>query len=207
MELIADCESVQRSRCFGGAARPRAFGHSASLSRARPCPVLRLASSPTSSSGRDVLLGAARNIVRGRVFDELFLMSIATLGAIAIGRYEEAVGVMAFYKIGEALQEAASEKSRASVAPLLALRPSVVRLRRGRRLGPRRSRPRPRPGDEFMVMAGERVALDGEVIEGECFVDASALTGESLPRRVAARARRSSRAAWPLDGSFTALAR
>ena len=134
-------------------------------------------------AGRDVLLGAARNILRGRVFDELFLMSVATLGAIVIGRYEEAVGVMAFYKVGEALQESASERSRSSVSALLALRPSQARLRRGgdwALVDPNEAR----AGDEFMVLPGERVPLDGEVVEGECFVDSSTLTGESLPRRV-----------------------
>jgi Cd2+/Zn2+-exporting ATPase len=134
-------------------------------------------------AGHDVLLGAVRNIVRGRIFDELFLMSIATLGAIAIGRYEEALGVMVFYKIGEALQESASAKSRSSVRELLALRPSVARLRRDGVwvvLDPAEAK----EGDEFMVMPGERVPLDGEVVEGECFVDTSAITGEALPRRM-----------------------
>ena len=134
-------------------------------------------------AGRDVLLGAARNVLRGRVFDELFLMSVATLGALVIGRYEEAVGVMAFYKVGEALQESASERSRSSVSALLALRPSQARLRRGGDwvlVDPNEAR----AGDEFMVLPGERVPLDGEVVEGECFVDSSTFTGESLPRRV-----------------------
>jgi Cd2+/Zn2+-exporting ATPase len=135
-------------------------------------------------AARDVLLGAAKNIVHGRVFDELFLMSVATLGAIAIGRYEEALGVMVFYKIGEALQKKASEKSRSSVRALLALRPSEARLRRDGAwvlLDPEEAR----VGDEFMVLPGERVPLDGRVVEGETFVDSSSLTGESLPRRVA----------------------
>jgi Zn2+/Cd2+-exporting ATPase len=155
-------------------------------------------------AGRDVLLGAARNIIRGRVFDELFLMSIATIGAIAIGRYEEAVEVMVFYKIGEALQESASERSRTSVRSLLALRPATVRLRRGGTwilVDPDEAE----AGDEFMVMPGERIALDGEVIEGECFADASALTGESLPRAVAPGAEVLAGCV-ALDGSFTALA-
>ena len=155
--------------------------------------------------GHDVLLGAARNILRGRVFDELFLMSVATLGALVIGRYEEAVGVMAFYKIGEALQESASAKSRSSVAKLLARRPSVARLRRGEEwvgVDPDEAK----AGDLFMVMPGERVPLDGDVVEGECFVDASALTGESLPRRVEPGS--DILAGYvAIDGSFTAIAR
>jgi Cd2+/Zn2+-exporting ATPase len=133
-------------------------------------------------AGWDVLAGAARNIVRGKVFDELFLMSIATLGAFAIGQYEEALGVMVFYKVGEMLQESASERSRASVRSLLELRPDVARLRRGDEwvaLPPEEAA----IGERFMVMPGERLPLDGIVLEGEAFVDASALTGESLPRR------------------------
>ncbi len=155
-------------------------------------------------AGRDVLLGAARSIIRGRAFDELFLMSVATLGALAIGRYEEAVEVMVFYKIGEVLQESASARSRASIRALLALRPATVRLRRGGAwviADPDRAS----AGDEFMVMPGERVALDGEVIEGECFVDASALTGESLPRSLGPGSEVLAGSV-ALDGSFTAVA-
>ena len=133
-------------------------------------------------AGWNVLAGAARNIVRGRVFDELFLMSVATLGAFAIGQYEEALGVMVFYKIGEMLQESAAERSRASVRALLSLRPDLARLRRDGEwvlLPPEEAA----VGDRFMVMPGERLPLDGLVLEGEAFVDTSALTGESLPRR------------------------
>ena len=155
-------------------------------------------------AGRDVLKAAAKNILRGRIFDELFLMSVATLGAVAIGRYEEAVGVMVFYKIGEALQESASARSRSSVRALLALRPATVRLRRDgvwKLVDPALAA----PGDEFMVMPGARVALDGLVVEGECFADTSALTGESLPRSVAPGAEVLAGSV-ALDGSFTAVA-
>jgi len=133
-------------------------------------------------AGWNVLAGAARNILHGKVFDELFLMSIATIGAFAIGQYEEALGVMVFYKIGEMLQESATEKSRASIRSLLELRPDVARLRRDGAwvlLPPAEAA----IGDRFMVMAGERLPLDGKVLEGEAFVDASALTGESMPLR------------------------
>ena len=155
-------------------------------------------------AGRDVLKAAVKNIIRGRVFDELFLMSVATLGAIAIGRYEEAVGVMVFYKIGEALQESASARSRRSVRALLALRPATVRLRREggwNLVDPALAV----AGDEFMVMPGERVALDGLVVEGECFADTSALTGESLPRQVMPGTEVLAGSV-ALDGSFTAVA-
>jgi Zn2+/Cd2+-exporting ATPase len=155
-------------------------------------------------AGRDVLVGAARNIVRGRVFDELFLMSIATLGAMAIGRYEEAVEVMVFYKVGEALQGIASQRSRASVRALLALRPSTVRLRRGG-LWVQVDPDQARAGEEFMVMPGERAALDGRITEGACFVDSSALTGESLPKLVAPGAELLAGVV-ALDGSLIAVA-
>ena len=155
-------------------------------------------------AGRDVLMGAMRNIVRGRVLDELFLMSIATIGAIAIGRFEEAVEVMALYKVGEAIQASASRKSRASVRDLLELKPTTVRLRRDRSwvlVDPDLAA----AGDEFMVMPGERIALDGEVVEGECFVDTSALTGESMPRRIEPGVEVLAGCV-ALDGSFKAVA-
>ncbi|HET7838475.1 MAG TPA: heavy metal translocating P-type ATPase [Rectinemataceae bacterium] len=109
-------------------------------------------------------------------------MGIATLGAIAIGQYEEAVGVMVFYSIGEVLQHSAASRSRASIRSLLDLRPDFARLRREGswvELPPELAV----PGDEFLVKPGERLPLDGRVIEGEAFLDTSALTGESMPRR------------------------
>jgi len=135
-------------------------------------------------AGWNVLAGAARNIFRGRVFDELFLMSIATLGAFIIGEYGEALGVMVFYKIGEMLQESAQARSRASIRSLLDLRPDRTRLRRDGEwiLLPSEEAAL---GDRFMVMPGERLPLDGIVLEGEAFVDTAALTGESAPRRAA----------------------
>jgi len=135
-------------------------------------------------AGRDVLAGAGRNILKGRAFDELFLMSIATIGAFAIGQYPEAVGVMVFYKIGEALQEAAAARSRASVRGLLDLRPDTARLRRGADwvVVPAEEAAE---GDLFLALPGERVPLDGVVVSGEALVDSQALTGEPRPRRAA----------------------
>jgi len=135
-------------------------------------------------SGWNVLAGAARNIAHGKVFDELFLMSVATIGAFVIGQYAEAVGVMVFFKIGEMLEEGAAEKSRASVRGLLALRPDKARVRRG---GAWVEIPAAEAsvGEDYLVLAGERVPLDGRVVEGESFVDTQALTGEPRPRRAA----------------------
>jgi Cd2+/Zn2+-exporting ATPase len=135
-------------------------------------------------AGRDVLAGAGRNILKGRAFDELFLMSVATIGAFAIGQYPEAVGVMVFYKIGEALQEAAAARSRASVRGLLDLRPDTARLRRDAEwvVVPAEEAAE---GDLFLTLPGERVPLDGLVVSGEALVDSQALTGEPRPRRAA----------------------
>jgi len=174
------------------------------VGRAWPAAPVALLLAAYLAVGGDVLLAAGRNILRGRVFDELFLMAIATLGAIAIGRFEEAVEVMAFYKVGEMLQESASARSRSSVRVLLAGRPDRARLWRGGAwvlVDPAEAA----EGDRFLVMPGERVPLDGEVVEGECFADTSALTGESLPRRLEPGAEVLAGSV-ALDGSFTARA-
>lgn len=135
------------------------------------------------AAGRDVLLGAARNIRKGRVFDELFLMSIASLGAFAIGAMEEALGVMIFYKIGEMFQERAVLRSRASIQSLLKLRPDTARVRRD---GVWHTLPAAdvQPGDAVQVRPGERVPVDGTILEGHGSFDTAAMTGESLPRQV-----------------------
>ena len=132
-------------------------------------------------AGRDVLLAAARNIARGRVFDELFLMSIASLGAFAIGAMEEAIGVMIFYKIGEMLQEGAADSSRSSIHALLAMRPDKARVRRGE-LWVECKPEDILPGDFVLVRPGERVPVDGLIIEGAGSFDTSTMTGESAPR-------------------------
>ncbi|MEI6387245.1 MAG: heavy metal translocating P-type ATPase [Spirochaetota bacterium] len=133
--------------------------------------------------GWPVLRGAARNIARGQVFDELFLMSIATIGAILVGAWEEAVGVMAFYRVGEFLQEKATEKSRASIRSLLDQRVATARLRidgqwslldAGKVV----------KGDLLLVLPGESVPVDGTVESGRSFIDTRTLTGEPAPRSV-----------------------
>lgn len=131
--------------------------------------------------GRDVLLAAVRNIGRGQVFDENFLMTLATLGAFAIHELPEAVAVMLFYAVGEYFQDRAVAGSRRSIKALLAVRPDRANLRRG---GEVVAVPPEAVavGDEIIVRPGERIPLDGEVIEGSTYVDTSALTGESVPR-------------------------
>ncbi len=133
--------------------------------------------------GFPVLLHAFRSIIRGQMFDEMFLMSIATLGAVAIHELPEAVGVMLFYAVGEMVQEKAVERSRASIAELMALRPDSARLVEGEEI--REVDPESvAVGALIQVRPGERVPLDGSVMKGSSSVDTSALTGESVPRMV-----------------------
>lgn len=131
--------------------------------------------------GRGVLLAALRNLGRGQLFDENFLMTVATLGAFAIHELPEAVAVMLFYAVGEYFQDRAVAGSRRSIRALLAVRPDHANVRRGGEL----VRVAPESvgvGEEIVVRPGERIPLDGEVIEGFTYVDTSALTGESAPR-------------------------
>lgn len=135
--------------------------------------------------GAPVLLAAVRNVARGKLFNEMFLMSVATVGAIAIHQIPEAVGVMLFYSVGEYLQDKAVDKSRKSIAALMDIRPETARLI----VEEERRTVRPDEvalGDLIEVLPGERVPLDGTVVEGSSFVDTSSLTGESVPRRVEA---------------------
>ncbi len=133
--------------------------------------------------GWNVLSAAARGIVKGRLFDENFLMTVATAGAFAIGQLTEAVAVMVFYKVGEIMQGLSVARSRRSIRALLDLRPDSARVRRDGVL--REVRPEEvEVGAEVVVRPGERVPLDGTVLAGKGFVDTSALTGEPVPRRV-----------------------
>ncbi|MFA6107856.1 MAG: heavy metal translocating P-type ATPase [Candidatus Latescibacterota bacterium] len=134
-------------------------------------------------AGWNVLTAAARGIRRGRVFDENFLMTVATTGAIAIHQLPEAVAVMVFFKIGEILQSLAVDRSRRSIRKLLALRPDSARVRRGGGLV-EVPPDEVAVGAEIVVRPGERVPLDGRVLTGTGFVDTAALTGEPVPRRV-----------------------
>ncbi|MDF2821019.1 MAG: heavy metal-translocating P-type ATPase, Cd/Co/Hg/Pb/Zn-transporting [Clostridiales bacterium] len=131
--------------------------------------------------GGDVLIGAIRNIVRGQIFDENFLMSIATIGAFAVGEYPEGVAVMLFYQIGEAFQNYAVNRSRKSIATLMDIRPDYANVKRAGEL----IKVDPEEveiGEVIVIKPGERIPLDGIVIEGNSSIDTSALTGESVPR-------------------------
>ncbi|WP_374712857.1 heavy metal translocating P-type ATPase [Symbiobacterium terraclitae] len=131
--------------------------------------------------GRGVVLAALRNIGRGQLFDENFLMTIATLGAFAIHELPEAVAVMLFYAVGEYYQDKAVAGSRRSIRALVAVRPDRANLRKGGEVVPVAPEV-VAVGDEIIVRPGERIPLDGEVIEGSTYIDTSALTGESMPR-------------------------
>lgn len=133
--------------------------------------------------GWDVLWRAVRNIAHGQVFDENFLMAIATVGALFIGEYAEAVFVMLFYQVGELFQSYAVGKSRQSIAELMEIRPDYANVERDgavEQVDPDEVE----VGETILIKAGERVPLDGVVLEGRSDLDTAALTGESLPREV-----------------------
>lgn len=133
--------------------------------------------------GGKVLITACRNIIRGEVFDENFLMMVATVGAFLIGEYPEAIAVMLFYEIGELFQSYAVNRSRQSITSLLDIRADHANL--VTEFGTEEVAPEVvSVGDYIVVKPGERVPLDGEVVEGQCYLDTSALTGESVPRLV-----------------------
>jgi len=133
--------------------------------------------------GWKVIASAARNILRGRVFNEQFLMTIATLGAIAIGEMHEAIAVMLFYVVGELFQDIAVGRSRRSIKALLEVKPEYANLKAGNEI--KQVNPEEvQIGDTILVKPGEKVPLDGTVTEGLSFLDTAALTGESVPRKV-----------------------
>lgn len=143
---------------------------------------------PYTIIGYDVLLKAVRGIVRGQVFDENFLMALATVGALCIGEYAEAVFVMLLYQVGELFQSIAVGKSRRSIAALMDIRPDVAHVERTLDdAGTQYDDADPEEiaiGDIIQVRPGERVPLDGTVIEGESYLDTAALTGEPIARRI-----------------------
>ena len=133
--------------------------------------------------GYDIMLKAIRNIIRGKVFDENFLMSIATVGAFFISEYTEAVAVMLFYQVGELFQSYAVDKSRKSVAKLMDIRPDYANVYRGDEVV-KVSPDEVGIDDIILVKPGEKIPLDGVVVDGVAMLNTVALTGESLPRRV-----------------------
>ena len=133
--------------------------------------------------GLDIIEKAFRNIIKGKVFDENFLMSIATIGAFAIGEFPEAVAVMLFYKIGELFQDYAVDKSRKSISELMNIKPEYANIEKNgtiEKVDPKTVK----IGDIIVVKPGEKVPLDGIVIYGTSNLDTKALTGESLPKNV-----------------------
>lgn len=134
-------------------------------------------------AGYDVLLQAFKNILKGEIFDENFLMSAASAGAVAIGEYPEAVMVMVLYQIGEYFQHRAVEKSRNSITELMDIRPDYANIETNGKLE-KIPPENVKIGDIFTVQAGEKIPLDGVVVEGSALIDTAALTGESVPRQV-----------------------
>ena len=135
--------------------------------------------------GRHVLLTAVKNIGRGQVFDENFLMTVATIGAWAVGSFDEAVGVMLFYRVGEYFEDRAVDRSRKQIMDAIDLRPETVNLVKDNGEIEVIPAEDAQEGDIVLVRPGDRVPLDGEVVEGESRLDTSAVTGEPVPVRVA----------------------
>lgn len=134
-------------------------------------------------AGYDILIKALKNIIKGQVFDENFLMGIATIGAIGIKEYPEAVMVMVLYQIGEYLQDKAVEKSQNSITELMDIRPDYANIEKNGDLS-KISPYEVKIGDTIIVKTGEKIPLDGIIIDGTATLDTSALTGESRPREV-----------------------
>ncbi|MDR2203715.1 MAG: cadmium-translocating P-type ATPase [Nitrososphaerota archaeon] len=132
--------------------------------------------------GGEIVLRALKNITRGKIFDENFLMSIATIGAFIIGKYPEAVAVMLFYQVGEYFQEVAVRRSKKSIADLMDIRPDFANLKKNGKIV-KVTPSTVNIGDIIIVKPGEKIPLDGIVIEGEAMLDTMALTGESVPRK------------------------
>lgn len=140
---------------------------------------------PYAVIGWDVLWRAVRNIAHGQVFDENFLMAIATIGAFCTGEYPEAVAVMLFYQVGELFQNYAVGRSRKSISSLMDIRPDFANIEQNGKLV-QVDPDKISIGDTIVIKPGEKTPLDGIILEGSSSIDTAALTGESLPRDVAA---------------------
>ena len=134
--------------------------------------------------GGDIVFNALRNIIHGEIFDENFLMAVATVGAFGTGQYPEAVAVMLFYQIGEMFQDIAVDKSRKSISSLMDIRPDYANLDDGNGGFTKVSPDSVPSGSVIVVKPGEKIPLDGTVVSGTSSLDTAALTGESLPREV-----------------------
>ena len=133
--------------------------------------------------GFEIVRKALRNIIRGKVFDENFLMTVATIGAFGIGEFPEAVAVMLFYQVGELFQSYAVDKSRKSIANLMDIRPDFANIEKDGKI--QKVDPDDvKIGDIIVVKPGEKIPLDGIVIDGNSSIDTKALTGESLPKEI-----------------------
>ena len=133
--------------------------------------------------GGEIILKAIKNIFKGELFDEHFLMAVATIGAIAIGEYPEAVAVMLFYQVGELFQDYAVDKSKKTITELMNIRPDYANVKRNENI----TKVNPEEvkiGEIIVVKPGEKIPLDGIVLEGKSMINTSSLTGESLPRNV-----------------------
>ncbi len=133
--------------------------------------------------GAEIVKKAVRNIFRGKVFDENFLMTVATIGAFAIAEFPEAVGVMLFYQVGELFQSYAVDKSRKSIASLMDIRPDYANIKQGNEIV-KVEPDEVKIGQEIIIKPGEKVPLDGIVVDGTSTLDTLALTGEAIPRTI-----------------------
>ena len=133
--------------------------------------------------GKDVVKTALRNLTKGHVFDENFLMSIATIGAFFIGEYPEAVGVMLFYRVGEYFEHRAVERSRSQIMDAVDLRPEVVNLLEDEAVSVIPAA-EAEVGDLLLVRPGDRIPLDGTVVRGDSRIDTAPITGEPVPVHV-----------------------
>lgn len=133
--------------------------------------------------GIDIVFKAFRNIFRGKVFDENFLMTVATIGAFIIGEFPEAVAVMIFYQVGELFQSYAVDKSRKSIASLMDIRPDYANIYRNGKIE-KVNPDEVNIGETIIIKPGEKIPLDGVIIEGKTTLDTKALTGESMPKEV-----------------------
>ena len=134
--------------------------------------------------GLEIVKKAIRNITRGKVFDENFLMTVATIGAFGVGEFPEAVAVMLFYQVGELFQSYAVDKSRKSISNLMDIRPDFANVERNGKLE-KIDPDEVKVGEVIVVKPGEKIPLDGYIEYGASSIDTKALTGESLPREIA----------------------